>query len=69
MDRQVGGEGDRVELSADAQLVGSALVAAERAPAIRQDAVDRARQKLLNGEIGADVERLAERLIDHMLDR
>ena len=67
--RQGGSEGDRVELSADAELVGSAMKAAEQAPVVRQDVVDRARQKLLAGEIGTDVERLADRLIDNMLGR
>jgi hypothetical protein len=57
-----------VELSSDAQLVTSAVKAAEGAPAIRQDAVERARQKLMAGEIGDPV-KLADRLIDHLLER
>ena len=60
---------DRVELSSDAQLVANAVKAAENAPAIRQDVVDRARQKLMAGEIGRDPLALADRLIDHLLER
>lgn len=60
---------DRVELSSDAQLVTSAVKAADSAPAIRQDAVERARQKLMAGEIGRDPLALADRLIDHLLER
>ncbi len=61
--------GDRVELSTDAQLVGQAVKAVESAPAIRQDVVERARQKLMAGEIGGDSLKLADRLIDHLLER
>jgi flagellar biosynthesis anti-sigma factor FlgM len=60
---------DRVELSSDAQLASSAVRAATDAPSIRQDVVDRARQKLLAGEIGQDPLKLADRLIDHLLER
>ncbi len=59
--------GDRVEVSADARLLSSALSAAERAPEIRQDVVERARQKLEAGEIGNDPARLADRIIDSLL--
>ncbi len=61
--------GDRVELSSDAQLVSSAVKAAEAAPAVRDEAIERARQKLLAGEIGNDLNRLADRLIDHLLEK
>ena len=60
---------DRVEVSKDAQLMSSALQEASKAPAIRQDVVERARQKLAAGEVGNDPERLAERMIDNMLSR
>jgi flagellar biosynthesis anti-sigma factor FlgM len=59
--------GDRVEVSADARLLSSAVTAAERAPEIRQDVVERARQKLAAGEIGNDPARLADRIIDSLL--
>lgn len=59
--------GDRVEVSADARLLSSAVAAAEDAPEIRQDVVERARQKLAAGEIGNDPARLADRIIDSLL--
>lgn len=59
--------GDRVEVSASARLMNSAVQAAEKAPDIRQDVVERARMKLAAGEIGADPERLADRIIDSLL--
>jgi len=60
--------GDRVEVSADAQVLASALNAAEKTPAIRTDVVERARQKLNAGEIGQDSGKLADRLIDDLLN-
>lgn len=66
-----GGEtsGDRVNLSDEAQLVNDVFRAAQNAPAIRQDLVERAQRKLAAGEIGNDPMRLADRLIDHLLGR
>ena len=61
--------GDRVELSRDAQLMDSAVKAAASSPEIRQELVDRARQRLASGELGRDLEKLADRLIDHLLAR
>ena len=61
--------GDRVELSSDARLMNSAVRAAERSPEVRQDVIERARQKLAAGEIGRDVEKLADRIIDSLLSR
>ena len=61
--------GDRVDLSADAQLVTKAVKAASHTPEIRQEAVARARQKLMAGQVGTDTMRLADRLIDHLLER
>jgi flagellar biosynthesis anti-sigma factor FlgM len=68
-DRSGGTGSDRVELSSDAQLASTAVRAANDAPAIRQDVVERARQKLIAGEIGQDPLKLADRLIDHLLER
>lgn len=62
-----GAGSDRVEVSADARLLGQALDAASRAPEIRQDVVDRAKARLAAGEIGNDPVRLADRLIDSLL--
>jgi len=60
---------DRVELSPDARLMTSAVRAAERAPEVRRDVVERARQKLASGELGRDVLKLADRIIDSLLSR
>ena len=61
--------GDRVELSSDARLMSSAVRAAERSPEVRQDVVERARKKMVAGELGRDVEKLADRIIDSLLSR
>ncbi len=58
---------DRVDLSNEAQLVNDVFRAAQNAPAIRQDVVERAQRKLAAGEIGNDTMRLADRMIDHLL--
>lgn len=58
---------DRVEVSADAQLVAAAIQATHDAPAIRPEAVERGRQALQNGTLGQDTSRLADRIIDALL--
>jgi flagellar biosynthesis anti-sigma factor FlgM len=58
---------DRVQVSQDAALAAAAKRAADQAPDLRQDLVERMRAKLAAGEIGTDPERLADRLIDHLL--
>jgi flagellar biosynthesis anti-sigma factor FlgM len=60
---------DSVALSADAQLISQAMRAAEGAPAIRHEQVERARQRLAAGEVGKDLNQLADRLIDHLLEK
>jgi len=69
VDRPAGSSRDRVEVSEDAQLLTTALSAAEKAPAIRTELVERLKEKLNAGEIGQDSGRLADRLIDDILDR
>jgi flagellar biosynthesis anti-sigma factor FlgM len=65
-----GGSGhDRVELSSDVELVSQAVKAARDTPAIRQEVVERARQKLMSGQVGHDSLKLADKLIDHLLER
>jgi len=59
--------GDRVNLSSDARLMSSAVRAAETAPDVRPDVVERARQKLASGELGRDTLKLADRIIDSLL--
>ena len=69
VDRPLAGSGDRVEVSEDAQLLTTALSAAQKAPAIRTDLVERLKEKLNAGEIGNDSGKLADRLIDDILNR
>ncbi len=60
---------DRVEVSADAKLLTAALDAAQKAPAVRTELVERLRVKLNAGEIGNDSGRLADRMIDDLLGK
>jgi flagellar biosynthesis anti-sigma factor FlgM len=61
--------GDTIELSSDARLLHTALKAAFDAPASRADRVEEVRQKLASGELGKDSARLADRVIDSLLER
>lgn len=60
---------DRVDVSSDARLLDAAVRAVSQAPEVRQDVVERARRKLAAGEVGNDVERLADKIIDSLLSR
>jgi negative regulator of flagellin synthesis FlgM len=60
---------DSVEVSADARLLTDAMKAAGDAPDIRQDVVERMRRLMESGELGRDSTRLAERVIDHLLEK
>ncbi len=62
-------QGDRVEVSKDAQLMTSALKAAQDASPIRHEVVERMRKLLDSGELGKDSEKLADALIDRMLNK
>ena len=64
-----GGQADRVEVSPEAQLLAEALKKAEASPAIRSDRVDEVKQKLQAGQVGSDADKLADTLIDDLLDR
>jgi anti-sigma28 factor (negative regulator of flagellin synthesis) len=57
-----------VQVSWDAPFLTSALAAAA-ASTVRADKVERARKTLQAGLVGADVHRLADKLIDSLLDR
>src|SRR5688572_29022403 len=59
---------DRVELSSDAALLNSAAQGAQEATPIRSDKVEAAKKALAEGTLGADAGKLADALIDHMLD-
>src|SRR5690349_8754004 len=58
--------GDRVEVSTDAKLASEAIKAAEKAPEVREDVVERMKRALAAGEIGNDPYRLADALLDRM---
>lgn len=60
---------DKVVLSSDAKLASNAIRAAEKSPEIRQDVVDRVRAKLDAGEVGKDLNKLADKMIDNLLSR
>jgi flagellar biosynthesis anti-sigma factor FlgM len=60
---------DGIDGSSDAQLIAAALAAASDTPAIRQDLVDRAREKLAQGTLGADADALADALLDDALGK
>lgn len=60
--------GDRVALSAQAAQVDSTVNAAKQAPEIRFYLVDLARQLRGEGRLGTDLNRLADRLIDSVLE-
>ena len=68
-DKAASASRDRVEVSADAQLLTAALDAAQKAPAVRTELVERLRQKLNAGEIGNDSGKLADKMIDDLLNR
>jgi flagellar biosynthesis anti-sigma factor FlgM len=59
---------DRVQLSEGAALAANAQRVASESPDIRQDLVEQMRAKLAAGEIGKDPEKVADRIIDHLLD-
>jgi flagellar biosynthesis anti-sigma factor FlgM len=69
VDRPSGETRDRVDVSPDAQLMTSAIAATNSAPAIRTELVERLRQKLNAGEVGQDSGKLADHLIDDLLNR
>jgi flagellar biosynthesis anti-sigma factor FlgM len=60
---------DRVEVSSDARLMATALKAANDAPAVRRDVVERMRKLLETGELGKDSAKVADKLIDHLLNK
>jgi flagellar biosynthesis anti-sigma factor FlgM len=61
--------GDRVQVSTDAQLVSAAVQAAQNAPGVRPGAVERGRRALASGTLGADADRLAQRIVDALLPK
>jgi len=60
--------GDEVRLSGNLRLADDAVRAAAVTYEVRPDAVANARALMARGEVGNDLENLADRLIDSMLD-
>jgi flagellar biosynthesis anti-sigma factor FlgM len=59
---------DRVEVSQDATFVNQAVQAVHETPALREDKIAAAKKALADGTLGQDAGKLADALIDHMLD-
>ena len=59
--------GDTVRISDDVQFVRTALERANAQPEIRPEVVQRMRELIARGELGADAEKLADALIDRWL--
>jgi len=68
-DRPAAAGSDSVQLSADAQLLSAALTATAETTSVRADVVEAMKVKLAAGEIGTDSGRLADRIIDDLLER
>jgi len=66
--RVVSAGSDAVQLSPDIVLADQAVRLAASAGDVRPDAVNRARQLLEAGSAGGDLERLADRIIDSLLE-
>ncbi len=60
---------DQVRVSTASQLAAAAAAAASQAPDVRPDAVERGRALLASGDLGRDADRLAEALIDSLIDK
>ena len=60
---------DRIEVSSEARLLSTALAAAQSAPEVRADRVEAVRQKLAKGQIGNDVDRLANSMLDDLIEK
>lgn len=60
---------DQVRVSTTGQLAAAAAAAANEASDVRPDAVARGRELLERGELGRDAERLADALINSLIDR
>ncbi|MEE8129496.1 MAG: flagellar biosynthesis anti-sigma factor FlgM [Vicinamibacterales bacterium] len=67
--RQVRSGSDQVEISTEAALLAEALRVAESAPDVREALVEQMRERLGNGNVGDDVVRLADSMIDRLLEQ
>lgn len=60
---------DQVKLSSTGQLAAAAAQAANEAPEVRPEAVARGKALLESGQLGNDPGRLADKLIDSLMDQ
>jgi len=60
---------DQVKLSSTGQLAAAAAQAANDAPEVRPEAVARGKALLESGKLGSDPARLADKMIDSLLDQ
>ena len=60
---------DQVDISTEAALLAEALRIAESTPDVRQALVEQMRERLANGKVGDDVVRLADSMIDRLLEQ
>ena len=67
--RQARPGSDQVEISTEAALLAEALRIAESAPDVRQALVEQMRERLAHGKVGDDVVRLADSMIDRLLEQ
>jgi len=61
-------ETDHVSVSDAARFASSAIDAARKAPDVRPDVVERAKALLADGKVGNDPHRLADAMIDSILE-
>lgn len=59
---------DHLRVSAEARLAREAVQLAQAASGVRPEAVERAKALLASGELGADVDAVAEAIIDAVLE-
>jgi flagellar biosynthesis anti-sigma factor FlgM len=59
---------DRVEVSKEVEFVNTVVQATHDTPAVREDKVAAAKKAIADGTLGRDAGKLADALIDHMLD-
>jgi flagellar biosynthesis anti-sigma factor FlgM len=63
-----GRQSDAVQLSPEAQLTAKAVASATRPESVRSDMVEQAKKLLASGELGRDADRLADAMIDRILE-
>ena len=59
---------DTASVSNAVQFANQAISASQASPDVRPDVVARAKQLVADGKVGTDPQRLADKIIDHLLD-